>query len=97
MEKLSQNVIKFDPLINKFNATCKILIKNEIKGLGFFCNININHNITNKEMIVLFTNNHILKDEDLVLGSQFEIEYLKKRETNENQLVKNEKKNNYNK
>ena len=92
MEKLSKNIIKFDPLLNNLNATCIIKIKNEIMGLGFFCNININHNITNKEMIVLFTNNHILKDEDLVLGSQFEIEYLKKRETNENQLVKKEKK-----
>ena len=91
MEKLSQNVIKLDPLINKFNATCKILIKNEIKGLGFFCNININHNITNKEMIVLFTNNHILKKEDLELNSEFEIEYLKTRETKENQFITKEK------
>ena len=91
MEKLSQNIIKFDPLLNNLNAICKIIIKNKIMGIGFFCNINFNHNITNKELIVLFTNNHILKDEDLILDSEFEIEYLKKRETKKIQLIKKEK------
>ena len=40
---------------------------------------------------MLFTNNHVLKTEDLKLGSEFEIEYINKEKYNKTQLIKKEK------
>ena len=85
------NIIKFEPLLDNLNTSCRIIIKDKLMGSGFFCKININHNINNKEIVMLFTNNHVLKTEDLKLGSEFEIEYINKEKYNKTQLIKKEK------
>ena len=76
MEKLPQNNKQIEQIFDKLNATCRIIVKDKIMGSGFFFKINFNHNIYNKKIIFIFTNNHILKDEYLQLDSEFEIEYI---------------------
>jgi len=43
------------------NCICKIYIKNNGIGTGFFCKITFNHNL----LPVLITNNHILNEDDI--------------------------------
>ena len=45
----------------KFNTICKILKENGENGTGFFCKINIK----GKEMKTLFTNNHVLNENNI--------------------------------
>ncbi len=45
----------------KLDTICKILKEEENDGTGFFCKINIK----GKEMKVLFTNNHILNENNI--------------------------------
>ena len=54
----------------KKTATCKILTG---KGTGFFCKLNLK----NKSIIALLTNNHILNEDTIKLGSKIEIEHNK--------------------
>ena len=53
------------------NCVCKILKKDSVKATGFFCKIpyqNYNNLIT-----VLFTNNHVLNQNDLIINNKIEI------------------------
>ena len=54
--------------LEKKTATCKILTGN---GIGFFCKLNLK----NKSIIALLTNNHILNEDKIKLGSKIEIEH----------------------
>ena len=56
----------------KKTATCKILTGN---GIGFFCKLNLK----NKSIIALLTNNHILNEDTIKLGSKIEIEHNKEK------------------
>ena len=56
----------------KKTATCKILTG---KGTGFFCKLNLK----NKSIIALLTNNHVLNEEKIKIGSKIEIEHNKKK------------------
>ncbi len=58
----------------KKTAICKILTGNE-KGTGFFCKLNLK----NKSITALLTNNHILKEDTIKLGSKIEIEHNKEK------------------
>ena len=49
------------------NGICKIYTKNGAKGTGFFCKIS-NQTKTNY-LNVLFTNNHVLNENDIRIGS----------------------------
>ena len=60
--------------LEKKTATCKILTGN---GIGFFCKLNLK----NKSIIALLTNNHILNEEKIKLGSKIEIEHNKKKKS----------------
>ena len=74
-----ENVIKSEKKLISFNeinkilknldTICKILKGNE-EGLGFFCKINIK----GKEMKVLFTNNHVLNENNIKQNSIIEIQ-----------------------
>ena len=78
MEKIADNIVQLKPILNKLNAICRITVKNKLMGSGFFLKIYLNNNNYIKEITFLLTNNHILKDEYLNLGSEFEIEYITK-------------------
>ena len=54
--------------LEKKTAICKIITG---KGTGFFCKLNLK----NKSMIALLTNNHVLNEEKIKLGSKIEIEH----------------------
>ena len=56
--------------LEKTTAICKILTG---KGTGFFCKLNLK----NKSIIALLTNNHILNEDKIKLGSKIEIEHNK--------------------
>ena len=56
----------------KQTAICKILTG---KGTGFFCKLNLK----NKSIIALLTNNHVLNEEKIKLGSKIEIEHNKEK------------------
>ena len=58
--------------LEKKTATCKILTGN---GIGFFCKLNLK----NKSIIALLTNNHILNEDTIKLGSKIEIEHNKEK------------------
>ncbi len=58
----------------KFNTICKILKENDENGTGFFCKINIK----GKEMKTLFTNNHVLNENNINKNSIIKIMYDKK-------------------
>ena len=68
------NDIKHIPLnilqkcLEKQTAICKILTG---KGTGFFCKLNLK----NKSIIGLLTNNHVLNEDKIKLGSKIEIEH----------------------
>ena len=67
--------IPFDILekcLEKKTAICKILTG---KGTGFFCKLNLK----NKSIIALLTNNHVLNEEKIKLGSKIEIEHNKEK------------------
>ena len=72
------NDIKHIPLnilqkcFEKQTAICKILTG---KGTGFFCKLNLK----NKSIIGLLTNNHVLNEDKIKLGSKIEIEHKKKK------------------
>ena len=69
LNKMSYNLMK--RCEKKLNATCKILNSNGTsKGTGFFCEIKLNNKLTK----VLFTNNHVLNDNN----SNIKIEYDRK-------------------
>ena len=53
--------------IEKTTAICKIAKK----GTGFFCKLNLK----NKSIIALLTNNHVLNEDTIKLGSKIEIEH----------------------
>ena len=57
--------------IEKTTAICKIAKK----GTGFFCKLNLK----NKSIIALLTNNHVLNEEKIKLGSKIEIEHNKEK------------------
>jgi V8-like Glu-specific endopeptidase len=58
--------------LEKTTAICKILTG---KGTGFFCKLNLK----NKSIIALLTNNHVLNEEKIKLGSKIEIEHNKEK------------------
>ena len=74
-----ENIIKGDKrpipvneinrILKKLDTICKILKGNE-EGSGFFCKINIQGN----EMKVLFTNNHVLNENNIKPNSIIEIQ-----------------------
>ena len=53
--------------LEKKTAICQI----SNKGTGFFCKLNLKH----KSIIALLTNNHILNEDTIKLGSKIEIEH----------------------
>ena len=59
------NVLKYS---SKANATCKVLLNNKI-GSGFFTKVKI----LNEQMLFLFTNNHILGEENIKNNSIIKI------------------------
>ena len=66
--------------LEKKTAICKILTGNEKTGnenggTGFFYKLNMK----NKTIIGLLTNNHILNEDKIKLGSKIEIEHNKKK------------------
>ena len=61
--------------LEKKTAICKILTGNENGGSGFFCKLNLK----NKSIIALLTNNHVLNEEKIKLGSKIEIEHNKEK------------------
>ena len=52
------------------NCVCKILKKDNVKATGFFCKIPYQNN---KLLTVLFTNNHVISQNDLIINNQIEI------------------------
>ena len=58
--------------LEKKTAICKIITG---KGTGFFCKLNLK----NKSIIALLTNNHILNEDKIKLGSKIEIEHNKEK------------------
>ena len=70
--KREKKLISFNEInkiLKKLDAICKILKGNE-EGLGFFCKINIK----GKEMKMLFTNNHVLNENNIKQNSIIEIQ-----------------------
>ena len=65
--------------LEKKTAICQI----SNKGTGFFCKLNLK----NKSIIALLTNNHILNEDTIKLGSKIEIEHNKKKKVIE--IIKN--------
>jgi len=61
--------------LEKKTAICKILTGNENGGSGFFCKLNLK----NETIIGLLTNNHVLNEDKIKLGSKIEIEHNKKK------------------
>ena len=59
--------------IEKKTAICKILTGKGTGGTGFFCKLNLK----NKSIIALLTNNHVLNEDKIKLGSKIEIEHNK--------------------
>ncbi len=57
--------------LEKKTAICQI----SNKGTGFFCKLNLK----NKSIIALLTNNHILNEDKIKLGSKIEIEHNKEK------------------
>ena len=64
--------------LEKQTAICKILTGNENGGSGFFCKLNLK----NETIIGLLTNNHVLNEDKIKLGSKIEIE-----QNNENKVI----------
>ena len=62
-------------LEEKKTAICKIITGKRTGGTGFFCKLNLK----NKSIIGLLTNNHVLNEEKIKLGSKIEIEHNKKK------------------
>ena len=52
------------------NCVCKIRKKDNVKATGFFCKIPYQNN---KLLTVLFTNNHVISQNDLIINNQIEI------------------------
>ena len=48
---------------DQLKCICKIMINDEIKATGFFCNIN--YDISKEPSIFLITNNHVLNETDI--------------------------------
>ena len=67
--KEEKRPIPVNEIIEKSDTICKILKGNE-EGSGFFCKINIK----GKEMKVLFTNNHVLNENNIKPNSIIEIQ-----------------------
>ena len=76
------------------NCICKIYLKNGKIGTGFFCKIPFNNNL----LTVLFTNNHILNENDIKVNSiiklsinnevkKIEIDNLRKKYTNPDENI----------
>ena len=59
--------------LEKKTAICKILTGKGTGGTGFFCKLNLK----NKSIIALLTNNHILNEDKIKLGSKIKIEHNK--------------------
>ena len=57
--------------LEKKTAICKILTGKRTGGTGFFCKLNLK----NKSIIALLTNNHVLNEDKIKLGSKIEIEH----------------------
>ena len=57
--------------LEKKTAICKIITGKRTGGTGFFCKLNLK----NKSIIALLTNNHILNEDTIKLGSKIEIEH----------------------
>ena len=53
------------------NCVCKIRKKDNVKATGFFCKIPYQNN--NNLITVLFTNNHVLNQNDLIINNKIEI------------------------
>ena len=62
----------YEKCLEKKTAICKIITG---KGTGFFCKLNLK----NKSIIALLTNNHILNEDTIKLGSKIEIEHNKEK------------------
>ncbi len=65
-EPIPLNIL--EKCIEKKTAICKILTG---KGTGFFCKLNLK----NKTIIALLTNNHVLNEDTIKIGSKIEIEH----------------------
>ena len=52
------------------NCVCKIRKKDNVKATGFFCKIPYQNN---KLLTVLFTNNHVISQNDLIINNKIEI------------------------
>ena len=63
------NINKALRIIQKYNAVCKIPVGNNSSGTGFFCEIKINGNLKK----FLFTNNHILNEENIKKNKKINI------------------------
>ena len=66
-----EQLINNNKCLEKKTAICKILTGKGTGGTGFFCKLNLK----NKSIIALLTNNHILNEDTIKLGSKIEIEH----------------------
>ena len=64
-----RDVKKAVKIIRKYNAVCKIPVGNDSFGTGFFCEIKIDGNLKK----FLFTNNHILDEENIKKNKKIRI------------------------